>query len=351
MQIGGDTVAQPHQSLKQDSIMSYTADPENELFHYTGVVGLEGILRSQCLWASNPYFLNDDEEIVLFHARLKHALEPLMRDILAEVKGDPHATERVCRRAGSDVQTATHNLCNGLFYRILGNRYQSPVIDPYVVSFSVPSGSSGVAEHGLLSQWRGYGHEGGYAIVFDRRELQSLVSAEARHLGLELFLGEVVYSDRLDDFTRGFDTSLQEIRQAVRTFLTTDEVHLLPDLQHLIAISACRFKHWGFHEEKEVRLIVTLLSQDEQNRQRLYGPVREAMPRHQFFRNGTPVPTVHVFERGVGERRIALPIKRIVVGPHREKVKRRDALRIMLGGMGLDRVQVSISDIPFVDHG
>jgi hypothetical protein len=38
--------------------------------------------------------------------------------------------------------------------------------------------NSVISESGLLSQWRGYGIDGGYAIVFDTKALKALVAQE-----------------------------------------------------------------------------------------------------------------------------------------------------------------------------
>lgn len=46
------------------------------LYHYTSAVGLEGILRSRSLWATDTAFLNDWQEIV-------YAAEPLVADMEA----------------------------------------------------------------------------------------------------------------------------------------------------------------------------------------------------------------------------------------------------------------------------
>lgn len=61
--------------------------------------------------------------------------------------------------------------------------------EPYVLSFCA-SGSTRVSAHGLLSQWLGYGKDGGYSIAFDTAGLEKLWRREAETArGMPLFMG------------------------------------------------------------------------------------------------------------------------------------------------------------------
>jgi len=60
-----------------------------------------------------------------------------------------------------------------------------PFAEPYVASFcSVDKRDSYIASHGLLSQWRGYGTQGGYIITFDTAGLIQLLHEEGPEMGL-----------------------------------------------------------------------------------------------------------------------------------------------------------------------
>jgi hypothetical protein len=64
---------------------------------------------------------------------------------------------------------------------------------PFVFSLSGPSDER-VQHSGLLSQWRGYGVGGGYALVFDSHKLESMLMAEnAAHHYMHLQIGNVYY--------------------------------------------------------------------------------------------------------------------------------------------------------------
>ncbi len=53
----------------------------DELYHYTGIHGLKGIVESQTLWATHYKYLNDAEEIRHFRDRLPDILRPVFKNI------------------------------------------------------------------------------------------------------------------------------------------------------------------------------------------------------------------------------------------------------------------------------
>src|SRR5713226_7187525 len=57
-----------------------------ELYHYTTSVGLEGILRTQQLWATHIGYMNDAEEHVgFFIRRMPRLLEKPAKEAVAEL--------------------------------------------------------------------------------------------------------------------------------------------------------------------------------------------------------------------------------------------------------------------------
>lgn len=99
-----------------------------------------------------------------------------------------------------------------------------------------------------------------------------------------------------------------------------------------------RYKHQGFKEEKEVRIAAILLDSnfDETTRMEKERKFRQ--------RDGKLIPYIELF-RNPGQE---LPIKRIIVGPHKDKECRAEALRIMLRIKGRTDIKVTVSDIPFI---
>lgn len=62
------------------------SDEHSELYHYTTGAGLEGILRSQVLWATHIAYLNDAEEHTgFFVRRLPQLLAQPAREAVEEL--------------------------------------------------------------------------------------------------------------------------------------------------------------------------------------------------------------------------------------------------------------------------
>ena len=183
--------------------------PEN-LYHSTNAAGLQGILRSRSLWASDCHFLNDRSELVYGHNLVKdHLLSQSGPVVAALVRGMPPTDEKA---------------------------------QIYVASF---------CEHGdLLSQWRGYSRvQDGYSMAFRFSSL--LVSKN-------VFLTKVLYTprdqeDNLSDLVRSITDLFQRIDlpedQALELIkLAVDVVWSLP----------FRLKDKSFEGEQEWRLVAGL---------------------------------------------------------------------------------------------
>src|SRR4051812_35401425 len=68
----------------------------------------------------------------------------------------------------------------------------------------------------------------------------------------------------------------------------------------------------------------------------------------QFWpRNGILVPYITLFGNEVSLSGSKLPIQRIVVGPHPDKLKRQKAVALMLEQHEID-AEVTVSDIPYL---
>lgn len=109
-----------------------------------------------------------------------------------------------------------------------------------------------------------------------------------------------------------------------------------------IAVLSTLWKHRGFKEEREVRIVVGEPSPKIQRE--LANEVTTPFRRiYAFSRNGTVVPCIHLFE---DQKLVTLPIRRIIVGPHLDKKQRRKAVEILLKNHGID-AEVTVSATPF----
>src|SRR6266566_8124161 len=111
------------------------------LYHYTGARGLQGIVTSNKLWATNVEFLNDESEM------------------------------RYSRRVLTEVYTELVNETpEGLAKNTL--RALGAMDDPWL---SAQIFACCFCEHpDLLSMWRAYGSSGGYSIGFVAESLKAV---------------------------------------------------------------------------------------------------------------------------------------------------------------------------------
>jgi hypothetical protein len=325
-----------------------------ELFHYTTAGGLEGILRNQTRWATHAVFLNDASEMTAFGERLPTVLRPAIDVGIGPHLGIPKNQKLVELYGGEAafVDRLVSETAGAMYTALLGTAVNAPFIEPYVLSFCT-SDDARVAQHGLLSQWRGYGSDGGYALVFDTERFDALMGEEAQKwTWAALMGGDVVYSSSSDnDIEKELGKPLGEIRNSIAEFLrTTGNPDALEPMFFGLTQCACRYKHWGFAEEKEVRIVAIPANQQIIEESRLRGlPVSET-PRHTFVRNGTTVPCLHLLEGIASRKHKPLPVTRILIGPHADKGKRQQGVRLLLKELELD-IPVSVSEIPYVAHG
>ena len=131
------------------------------LFHYTNAAGLLGILSSQTLFASDYRFLNDATEVGI----IRDLALPVFEAEIAEIM--PKLTEKGWVRGFYEFHGASghRSQAEGFFKTLL--RLVNDVTPLFVLSFCKHDEDSEEFKHGLLSQWRGYGEAGAFAIELD----------------------------------------------------------------------------------------------------------------------------------------------------------------------------------------
>lgn len=297
-----------------------------ELTHYTTADGLKGIVESKTLWATHAGFLNDSEEVNgFFNNRLGIILKPELQMYVSE----------------------SLEQCLSEFLAAL-REAQEQTQDHYVTSFCTAE-DEWVSQNGLLSQWRGYGQDGGYAIVFDTKGLDSLLRKDAgRYHDSEetLVFGDVQYDQGIEGLSFIRDEQVlnhvQSVRDSFAACLKKEESWEDYKAFNSIAVLSTLWKHRGFKEEREVRIVVGEPSPKIQRElaNEVTTPFRGI---YAFPRDGIVVPCIHLFEDQGLE---TFPIQRIIVGPHLDKVQRKKAVEILLKNHGID-AEVTVSAIPF----
>lgn len=339
------------------------AEVHPELFHYTNAKGLIGIIESQSIWATHYAYLNDSEEIRHF---LKHRLPALLRTVVNQYldkllkKGSIKQSD-IDRKGGrNEVVDSFIQETRNVNEKILLN---DALAEPYIASFCTTSGlekgvRDQVAQHGLLSQWRGYGNEGGYAIVFDTKQFCELLKdiGEKMKNSMHAFFADVIYSSSDPDHDPKFIEEFKEDLIVIKDFF---DAHLdgreknLDKIYFSLMHCACSYKHWGFREENEVRVVVLpypLGHEEFYEDMKVEGITAGEISRKFFPRAGTSVPYIDLFDGITSKPDKTLPIKRIIVGPtknNQEKNRRIDAVKMLINQHGI-KAKVAASEIPFV---
>ena len=312
-------------------------EEHEEIMHYTSASGLHGIVTTKTLWVSHTSFLNDTEEVVGFYDRvLPGILEPPVKRYFKDVE-NPTQLAEAGRLLGEDV--VSHYL-----EKIVNKCKEAELRaqDHYVISFCTTN-ETWISKHGLLSQWRGYGLDGGYAIVFDSAGLESLLTKEAKiYYEENLMWANTQYhmSEILKISDEQVLDLIKNLQKSVSIYLRTGDPEKFDFNSASQLATIC--KHRGFEEEKEVRIVVSEVSVEmgRDPDKATNKPYRKA---HSYFRNGVAVPCVHLFE---DQKSKTLPIRRIIVGPHPDKLERKKAIEILLQNHNIN-AEVLVSDTPF----
>lgn len=320
--------------MPTDSIfdVSYEANAQRrgELFHYTTADGLKGIVTDKALWATRSDFLNDREEREGF---LKVRLPILAQQVVdMHLPGTPFperqaAVQQLVKQLSEMVRTDDH---------------------PYVISLC--NAAADDAEHGLLSQWRGYGTDGGYAVVFDAEMLIQILKRERFRYDYTLLdMDEVAYHAN-DGSVRSAHDRIKRYEQTVMESLSLSGVGPENLVYKAFTLVSNLYKNRGFREEDEVRIIA--VPQSARSRFMMALALRKKekdfltrKPIKYRTKDGLLFPYLEL--ELTNEDSPSLPIKRVLVGPHPDADRRVRAVDALLQEYGID-ARVQKSGIPFV---
>jgi hypothetical protein len=335
-----------------------------ELFHYTNIDGVKGIIKSNSIWATHYNFLNDDQEMLCLKRFL---MQYCKEEICLVIKRLNINEQKLAERFQSEdhiagmTRVSVENMQNGFLSK------QS--VEPYVASFcSVVQGDEYVKNNGLLSQWRGYA-EGGYAVVFDTKKIEELVKLEryvfpgatALPEGQTLKIGEVVYNE--EDLRNEFPDEIKILKEYVcwlaeTSFIKPDKLderifneatfnkmllEWVPTFLQCVAL----YKHEGFKEEREIRIVAFLphekylkglsISKKEVKLRNKKTPYLELFKKQEIKNVKTRYESNY------------LGIKRIIVGPSVDKVARATELKEFLAE-NKKNIEVVVSETPYINQ-
>lgn len=281
------------------------AESPQTLYHYTTAAGLQGILETKRIWATELRFLNDERE-------LQFGIDLLAAELQRQV-------------AERDTRQSLPKIIEVLsVHRILRH---------YFVACFCEQGD-------LLSQWRGYASPGGYAlgfaveecglpewavrflpVVYDRPSAQSMASGWASATA-DRFLH--VFDERLDAAITG-PSPQPTVAQLIKEF-----GHDRFDEMEAIAAA---LKDPSFSEEREWRIIAESHPQ-------------AAGDREVLFRAGSLGPTPYI-SVPMSPDRDSLPLREVIVGPGPNSRARAEAVRMLLWKHGYHEVSVVTSKVPY----
>lgn len=336
-----------------DSELAYQSDPE--LHHYTTWEGLRGILSQSRLRATHYRYLNDKSEVEHFRDFMQEAITGPLVDLYRIRRKVGSQTEKdwIASQGGAaDFGAKTAAAWLSAIYQTTygGHSLTTAAAEPHIVSFcSHKKDRSYVRENGLLSQWRGYGSHSGFALVFDTQKLESLLASKEGAPYQYVFLRalKVEYNDGFNEFKKQFKALIDRFSdQSQKAAVGQPLEFISEDISSFLAAS-CRYKHTGFFEEREVRIVACPTT--ERLREKLlegggHYPT-QSEPIKKLYARG-PKPYVELFDYGVTP--IKLPVIRIIVGPASDQVAVRKRVRTFLDKLPLyKRVPVMLSQTPF----
>jgi hypothetical protein len=270
--------------------------PGESLFHYTDLIGLQGIVQKHDLWLTHSKYSNDDEEMTHGYRVVKEVI-----DAERSIATSPERVE---------------------YLDYISSRIETPAPEGvYICCFCL--------EDNLLSQWRAYGANGtGVSIKFNHRNFAYITGPDSPHGGL-MRLWKVIYEvkekksiiKRAIDFafadSKSVEDRARQAMDAIQFFIPT-------------------LKNEDFREERECRLIFT--------------PSAGCRVKPDFrVGRGMLIPYYSLRKLSSGDSPSPhyLPIEGVRVGPSANKRLNAESAELLLLQAGYSGVVVESSDTPF----
>ena len=327
--------------------MKKTSEVYKKLYHYTTWQGLKGILQTQSLWATNYKFLNDYSELVLFRDKLVSLIYPVVLEGYKQlIAHKPSLKGKIQEQGGLDriVQHDAEVLIDSQ-YRVLGNEI-------YILSFCGEPEKKSIADNGLLSQWRGYGAGGGAALVFDTEKLEEILAKEAMSYEYSaVLLADLIYSDDEQKLKEELSDELKILADIAKQFFNHENVSKgreIDSSEGYIPFVSCisRYKHFGFSEENEVRVVALPTLIDDKIIKLAKADSTTLKPEKvRKFRSNKEQRVIYIELFDSAD--VKLPIEKIIIGPHKDKEARKAEIIEILSKTN---IEIVCSEIPYADR-
>jgi hypothetical protein len=183
--------------------------------------------------------------------------------------------------------------------------------------------------------------------VFDAKRLVDLCKREAEEYAyFPLIIGDVVHEGDDESFDEEFQPLIAKLSELYPLMSQDLEEGKLGEAFAHLASSFTRFKHRGFREEREVRIVAA----PETAGLRDY--IRQSEPTY----SGKPSKPISARGQGLVANRYiqlfdfekdhpGLPIVRIIIGPHRHQSDIEAEVKSLTKGMG---IEITCSETPYI---
>jgi hypothetical protein len=302
------------------------ADLDDALFHYTSAQGLIGVVQNKVLWSTAYFCTNDEEELKVGKGILVPALSAYLRA----------SRPQLLTRPWVDLNAYAEQFEKMIIGLVLSE------VCTYITCFCRASDEKSF-HHGLLSQWRAYGEDGGYAIQFSRKKLQIALSKANEALGLEYDLRDVHYDPNNplqsvvlshgDKFGEAFVAFIDSLDRGTNEPTESPLGSLTKGPLESLFNYLTYTKSGHFSEEREVRLSLI-----QPNASSFPG-----LPAHYINRRGLIVPYRETPQK---QFRLLDCIEAIIIGPNSRMGARYESVCQMARQSDLE-VDVRRSEIPF----
>jgi len=318
------------------SLPKFSSEAQSDaLFHYTTASGLIGIFSEKAIWSTAYFCANDEQEL----AAGKGVLTEIFREEIYRLE----------KAGDSRIKLFHQRGCDPLEY---ADKFEGTIIgitlaslSAYLTCFCKPASEEDF-QHGLLSQWRGYGPDGGYALQFSRKKLNDAIGASAGNAGRSYELKDTNYGPKnllrdgvmahKEAYLRAFGQHL-DMLASLDLLLGKGFRNPVPELLEgpieALLDYLIQTKSAHFAEERECRLSLIQLSAHSAS----------TLPVAFFNRNGLPVPFIRTTAPN-GD--ILSCIEWILIGPGPRINARFRAANQLVRNSGHD-IKVRVSHIPY----
>jgi hypothetical protein len=293
--------------------------------------------------------MNDPGEFEYARGFMKRELRDRLKQIMLERQRRSLGFRRFLKKQGPLPQLIDHEVdiwVDGHFQALFtvdghGGPHSVPFCVPHITSFcSHAKDMSYERENGLLSQWRGYGNVGAFALVFETAILEKMLDEDYNaHAYVHEEFFDVHYDRDPSFITSTYSQILDDMVQSY-TGRVIDNDELKLDYFEAFKKTCGRLKHQGFHEEREIRIVTYPVYQEYRDHlaATYQDDPRATIPLKAMVRTGKK-PHISLLDKIAAP----LPIKLIIVGPSTTQTEDIERARTLTKG----KVKVRASETPY----